>query len=301
MVIKMKDNASAKIITATYQDWLRGIDGEHLPDNVYVNSEINRLYQHACAVIKPYQDKLSAPLVETDIEPVTASEKGFAGLYLSALLNQTAARSLTVNKTSTKLFGVGYRLQPGKTLEIGKDAKLEYVGWGALGGTINSFGEGINEIGTNAESLTILNHGRATKIACKARNTTVINDNQTDWLGLFGKDNRIVNLGKVREACLFDKGSTIIDMGRIKEVSFCETIIVTKHGLKATPLTSSRSFRLVGPKELRKDVWLKGIVEEMELLASEDHISRNLPTVISEVDIIKDYVKRAYPVVHLTF
>jgi len=147
----MKDADPKEILAATYDAWL-GIFDQYKDQDIRYT--IDMLYRQACRLVRPFKEKMAGTITEKELGPIAddphykecednqRNKSGqavyrkycYAGLYLSALLNETDLDRLSIGSFPAKLEEVGYCLQPGKTVEVREDAIVGNVGDAAQGG-----------------------------------------------------------------------------------------------------------------------------------------------------------------------
>jgi len=140
--LNLKDADPAAIIAATYDAWDGMLDDylsrpEKLEDNnVILENKEDWFYDKARGLLTPYREKLRGVLTENELRHVADRRRCLAGLYISALLNETDISMLSLGPSPAIYNLLGWRLKPGKTLEIRGVCKAGYVAPRAEGGVV---------------------------------------------------------------------------------------------------------------------------------------------------------------------
>ncbi len=120
-------------VAAIYNVWRDFLGERYAPHEAFHRSNNDSLYEQACRLVRPFKKQLTGTITEKDLGPMTndryiwsvkdmfcsaGEEHCLAGLFLSALLNETNVDKLSLGSFPCVLSDAGYRLQPGKTVEI---------------------------------------------------------------------------------------------------------------------------------------------------------------------------------------
>jgi hypothetical protein len=126
-----------EIIDRTYDVWFGDVNPV-----IKELRDFNPLYKLACRIVRPFKVLISGTLTDRDFSAAKAKrlckEEWAAGLYVSAVLNETDAKRLYWGDFPYGLDSLGCDLKEGKTLCIieGGPIDVRYAGSAARGGTV---------------------------------------------------------------------------------------------------------------------------------------------------------------------
>jgi len=211
MELELEGASRDEIICRTYEEWFS------LPIDYLEAGE--PAYKSACNMIRPFRDRISGT-VDMDGFPFMKDtpENRFkflenCGYYFSALLNETNADVLHVNKGPVKdantkeiyINGLGYCLKEGKAVVVGKElstgkpkdedyfyysgksrlANTSHLGQNAQGGVIINMGKKCGMLGYKATGGVFLNYGFVDTAAHSAQGGLWLNCSEGE-MGGFG-------------------------------------------------------------------------------------------------------------------
>jgi len=221
--LDLKDAEPMQIVGACYAEWLNENTDKY---KVWMHSDPPReiLYRNACRIIRPFKEKLAGELY-TDRLPLVKkiseeAEKNSCkdydtGYFFSAVLNETGVNKLCIGRLSRNEGGFGYRLQPGKTVEVLRWGRVSHIGDRAEGGTVVNNGD-VGGMGDYAKSGKFVNNGRADSMGFFAESGDFINHNHAGSMGNYASGN-FINHGKVRNIGGESKAGIFINCGSIEE------------------------------------------------------------------------------------
>jgi len=190
--LDLTDSDEKQILENTYEVFLKTVE----PSVHYVTRPpFSSTYATACKILRPFREHLKSAIRETDFRrlggtyPASENDKGlshvyvaYSGLYLSALLNETKVRKLSMcREKNDKLASpqnVGYLLKHGRVVDVEKSGNPWSLGHVARGG--------IN-----------INRGSSFEIGHYATGGIFINHEKTTWLGASAKGGIFLNFGEV--------------------------------------------------------------------------------------------------------
>ncbi len=189
----------AEVLKGAYSVWNQQREEFYSKGNPNLwnsESEHEFLYSEACKLVRPYKGLFKGTITGNDFlfigEGVLAAEgyvpdeeragygcqysSGFgcssvtsheftshAGLFLSALLNETDLESMAVDWYPAQLWGLGYRLKDGKTVVVCPDGRLGDLGEKAEGGVTLVYGEVMRWLAQKASGGLHINLGERSR------------------------------------------------------------------------------------------------------------------------------------------
>ena len=121
--VVLEGGSREDIIDVTYQAWLGAVRQCKDP-----SESVEQLYEAACQLVRPFRKKITGELTGKELKPIR-NDPGYvsiinsvsdAGLYISALLNETDITKVTVDRTLPLISHIGYRLGHEKMIEVGR-------------------------------------------------------------------------------------------------------------------------------------------------------------------------------------
>jgi len=219
----IKDMDKTTIARACYDVWVAGCKDVIKDENFFLHMARNRdlweeqcepLYRQACSIIAPYREKVNGTFNTSGLKLKRLMKKDhyfsddypaeirMAGIYLSALLNETDLNKLVVDEKDKKTGGwdkaielshLGWHMKPGKILEI-----LE----GCVTGTAE-----------HAEGGIVVNYASALKCGGHSSDMIIVNYCSNSW-GDGAKGSVFINMDDGSEFGDKSENCVLVDFGK---------------------------------------------------------------------------------------
>lgn len=233
-------NNPVNYLVASYNSWKTAIESLGGPIRVTdfqdTERKITPIYQEAERVIQPnlkginLEDILS--ILRDDIHP----NRGWAGMYLTMLLNKNILNEIIIKHGCYGLYFVGYKMQRGKIVVY--EQIYNHFGDHASGGRIENFAHLNAPLGHFASGGIFVNHG---EVHCMAHESTggihINNGKIATNFGMTAENSFMINSGEVK-GMLLDraKGCFMVNRGKsFMKPKDSESNIVLKNNLLLSP------------------------------------------------------------------
>ena len=254
---------------------------------------VNIVYDEAARLLKPYAKafgKLDDGQLEAILSGVETEKDDWNGLFLSALLNETALQMLSGKFECNEM---GYKLAAGKLLIVQPDSKIKflgtraagmivnygsalYIGYSAVGGVqINCYARPesrlVGGMAADAQGGVHITYGSNLYLGHRSTGGLLLNCGEIDYIGklaanvVFGNFGTVTNFGSddgfrvnldKRVMLGHAAGSgTLIDWGRWRKQVWHDNHKVNRSGFKrAQPLVDSLAAKLTEVAMLKDEL-----------------------------------------------